>query len=881
MMDKRLRIVVTSVLAVLLAGLLSLRIASTRFPTSVVELLPGESTGVEVLRDLAEKDQGRILTVRLHVEEGRVRDAAWQAFQETLTASPAILEAWPAGAGALKEAGRILFANRYPWLLPGWLDRNVPEWRRDDSLTGEAVAGRVVDQLDAYLQSPDSFALVETIPQDPFLLLTDLQESGLLPANPAGQGERLLWVRQAASPFSPEGQEPVFEALASALETARLAQADLRMEYTGVSEFAEASKDRIKAEIQRMNILGILLVIAISIMALRDWRVVLRIASVVLLSLLTAATVVITLYPEVHIIALVIGSILAGIAVDYAFHLILVERSGLERRAITKAVVAGSLSSALGFLVLVMAPLPFLRQVGVFVGSGLLAALFFSLLLRPGQPTVGLSRKWRILPFSLPRWSGPVLLLIGLPGLFTLQWRDSIADLEVPLPALKEKAVRLNDRASLTAEREAFLVTGASLADARRQLEELEAAAESTGLIHAGRWIAEPGKATAAQGLFRRLSSFPQALAAELENRGFVSEQFSPFFSAWETYLSRDLDEDWYSGELRQLAQALPGPLGNLVHRGGKVSWFMVLAPRGTALPDLPAVVRLDQGHLLSRSFAEYREAALSVAGWCLLAIMGGILVLYGLRGGLGALAIPALAIPITYGITGYIHGGLGLFHVVGGLLAFCISLDYALFAVQAHRRALRLPASVTVSALTTLGVFSILTTSRIPGVHQLGLTVLMGLSVAALLILAGWPLLRRTGGGRPAFRLIPHGEEALMLDSVLSTGDRFIEAEACPARWQAMPSETLVEAMAQAAAAWLASTGKAGDREPAGLLVVVRDCRLEHPLAEAGSRFRLRVESMTEAREGLLVFKGKAVDAEGALVAECTFSIFIPPTAG
>jgi len=870
-------------LALIFCGLLAVlvyRIPQVHFATSVVDLLPGENTEVEVLRELADRDQGRLLVLRLNAGEQAVSKRALNAFQEALDASERVEAHWIMDESALKEAGGVLFEQRYRWLLPQWMDKHYPGWRSGISVGDEDVAATLVDELEAFLDSPEAFAFSDMIPSDPFLLLNQLIELGdILPAVSKGDGV-FLWIKQADSPFVEAGQDVLFADLDRALEEARVEQADLEMLYTGVSVFAQASKAGIKSEIQRLNLLGLLLVLAITVFAVRALSPVMRIGMVLVLSLLSALAVVVVLFSTVHIIALVIGSVLSGIAVDYAFHLILVDRHGLDEKSVRKAVIAGSVSSALGFIVLLAAPLSFLRQVGAFVGGGLVAALIFALLLAPRQGGKPLSQGLAFRGFVGPRWLGPAFLLVVLPGLAFLKWSDRISDLEYPLPQIKAVDQSLRQQTGGAAVRNAYLVYGEDLMGAREALYRWSQASGDAGYFHAGRWMATLEASEACRQFFAARPGFIESLNEELESRGFVSDAFEPFQKQWQAYLEEKSGSRMYQEAVEQLARALPGPLQSFVHEGERLSWFMVLASEGQALEhlsDMP-IMALNPSGLLSSSFGKYRETLEAFAIFCMAGILLGLVIAYGWKRGLSAFVVAAFAVLSSLAICAYLYEGLGLFHVVGALLAFCISLDYALFALESDRSGVAVPASVSISVFTTLGVFGILATSKIPGVEQLAVTIICGIGSACVLLLAGWPFLRRrVWSMRKTLSLLPHGPDAIMLSSIIKTEGKCIEAEYTPPVGQAVLPEVLVEAMAQAAAAWLIQTPQGGERRE-GMLVVVQSCKLLQARVETTEPVFLQVKSMADARDGFLMFRGSAKDVDMQVLVESVFSVFIPP---
>ena len=852
--------------------LLAVFLGKTRFSASVVDLLASESTETDILRELATGSTGRLLILRLYSDEENTLQAAESAFIDSLEQSGSIEKTWRSGQEGLADAGNLLFSNRYVWLLPQWLEQNIEVSGPAIQLTADELARKVVSRLVDYLDSPDGMAMVDLIPKDPFLLMEQLEQ--VFPSISVEEDERetILWIQQSGSPFDEAAQESLFRDLELALKAAQQHQPVLMMEYSGVAVFADASKDGIKGEIERLNLLGVLLVLLIALYAVGNAVAMAKIAVVVVMAILVATTAVVVVFDNVHVIALVIGSILTGIAVDYGFHILLRENDCMTGSQTRKVVVAGSLSSALGFLVLVGAPLPFLQQVGIFVGFGLLAAMAAAIVTGSGSTSVLTLRAFKIRPGILPAWLGVALIALAMPGLFMLSWHSDISDLEYPLPRLKEKDSRLRASASPLNGMTPYLLFGENILGCRNELQQID---PDGNMIHAGRLLPTLERVVQVQSRMRQLSGFPEALSRELDQAEFYPGAFEDFFSAWNSYLKMPLSSDLYQDKLESFSRSLPGPLQNFVHIGERISWIMLLSEDAVDDAAHPNLIQLDQADMLSREFAGYGRTMWFFAGFCLLVLALSVWVYFGFIPGTEALAIPVLASITSFGIMGLWNGEFGLFHLVGGTLAFCISLDYGLFAATSRRIGKAMSKSSTISALTTAGGFALLATSHVPGVQQLALTVLLVIASTLLAISIRWPF--KDPVTASLLNRIPHGQSALMVESIRSLKPDSIVATCNPHIFQPEPTETLVEAMAQCAALLLAG-GESNQEPRTGMLVVVQACDVKVPSIHPDQLVVATVRLLSDAKEGLVQFSGECIDQDNMVLTSSRFSIFIPP---
>ncbi len=495
-----------------------------------------------------------------------------------------------------------------------------------------------------------------------------------------------------------------------------------------------------------------------------------------------------------------------------------------------------------------------------------------AIILRPGSSTKFPVRTWKLRPHSLPLWLSPLLLLIILPGLLQLKWDSNIHDLEYPLPQLKEKDSRIQSTATPLEEKFTYLVHADDILTARNLLADID---PEGNYDHAGLILPDFETVLTTHAIFNDLSTFKKELSERLEGKDYYAEAFEPFFKDWEKYKILDVSKTLYIERLSEFSAKLPGPLKNLVHLGKNFSWFMILTDEKIDISSSPNILFLDQSNMLSSAFGQYAKVMWVFTGACLIVLFLSVCLYFGIRSGIPALLVPTFAILIAFGLIGYFHGNVGLFHLIGALLAFCISLDYGLFAVTSYKAGKKLPKSITISSITTIAVFGILATSQIPAIQQLATTILLILASTILVILLRWPF--QKPGIASSFELIPHGPVARMVESILHVDDKHIRALCNPHVHQSMPTECLIEAMAQCAALLLAENNSTGIPRT-GMLVVVQNSNMPGKLIHLDQQVTASVELRSEAKDGLVQFSGSCTDQDDNLLTEAQFSIFIPP---
>ena len=231
----------------------------------------------------------------------------------------------------------------------------------------------------------------------------------------------------------------------------------LRLELTGAGVFGVASRAQIRAEVERLALLGSVTVMALLLVAFGSVRALVLALLPVATGVLAGIAAVSLGFGRVHGVTLGFGTALIGEAVDYGiYYLIQAARTApgtvaaVDARAGWRAWLHGSwptvrlglLTSLCGFAALAFSGSPGLAQLGVFSMAGLVAAALstrfvFPILAPDGapgrglRPQLGIATHW--LSRQLPRVRMPLavatlaalLILAVLPS----PWRADLASL--------------------------------------------------------------------------------------------------------------------------------------------------------------------------------------------------------------------------------------------------------------------------------------------------------------------------------------------------------------------------------------------------------------------------------------------------------------------
>lgn len=726
--------------------------------TSPLELIPASDTSRELaaVRQLAGDAQARAMLALVDSPSGRAAEAAEAARKALVSdpATPGIACVNPHDMTSRRETGVKLFESRFALLFPrGLAAARAGLAAQGRPATPDELAEHAASRLDAFMKTDAAFAFEKLLPADPLLLIPDataplLKEAGGKPA----PGRAMLWIDTGRPPLAREGQTPVFEAISRAEAAMRARVPDAILRYTGVNAFAAASEQGIRGELSLLNGVALAGVALVCAALLRRVAILPHVAIVTALSAAVAWSATLVAFGRIHVFAIALGALLSGICVDYTLYVLLHEgadgrpASFARLRPLLRPLLAAGLTAVAGFAFLALSPLPAIRQTGVFITSGVFAALVLSVaygsLVRfrhagdrapptGGKRSAARAGVRRALPWAL------AALVAGTPF---VRWNDTLHDLEYPLPTLRATDREIRG-AFGESSRAPWLVSGKTCGES---LSRLRAFTERTEKISGGKLtvrgplgiLATPEEHREASAFVRAEGvAYAEALKKALVRHGYEAADFAPFFAAWEKL--KDGLPDHESSAQNFLA-ALTGPESMLVSLKGDNRLLVCWTDAGAPPPEPPAELGafpLNRLESLNRTLGAYREnmLALTLAGFAFTVLAN----LAALRRAdvLRDFAAPAAVALAAAGAAGWCGAPLTMFHLAGAFLALCSSLNYSVFAREARRAGAPFPKAVTLAWATSATSFGALCFSAIPALFALGATVVSIITGTYLLV--------------------------------------------------------------------------------------------------------------------------------------------------
>ena len=748
-------------LAVLLLALLSLGWRSSQgveLETDIRALLP-QAAPPPVVASLAQSLEAEglrrsllLLGAPTAAEARRAGEAAARSLDQT-----AIFQR----EDPSQYSGQVdpLLLRAAPFLLSS-TDRELLRSQEADYWVGRAL-GRVAgwgDLLGRTDFATDPFGLLDGF------LSASAPEADWQPSPPCllRQAEGLWWcllpLQTQAAGFGLEAVQAQVQALEAARAAAQQSLPGVQLRDSGVARHAALAAQRSKSEMGRISLLSVLLISALVWGMLgRGWPLLLALSALGTGALCGLAACV-WFFGQVHLVALVFGVAMGGVAVDYVFHFLCAQGAGEERAGeIGRGVGLGLLTSLLGLAALCLTPIPGLVQIALCAIGALIGAALTVLGLYPRLPAAALGRlrpgaaEWvgRLLQPRFGRWPlgiGLAVLLLALFGGLQLQGGENV------------RALYHADADLLQADAQARALVGG--VDGAQAL--VLAGADVEAVLEQGQLLLSALRQARAEGLLREWLSPLDGLPPLRQQKADAELRAQALNAEVERGLRQTLGlpAEWWAQQQAQAAQPLQWE--DWVQTAEAERWSglwdqsperVAIALRFGGVQDVPALrdrlLALQQPEVDLYWLDPLAEASAALertrrlAGQILMGVgLGLILLLVGLFGprrGLVLLLPTAAAVLLNLGWLGWTQSPYSLFHLLALLLVLGMSLDYALFLQLSQGQRARALLAVLLSAATTLGSFGLLALSSTPALGIFGGVVLLGLigALGATLMLA------------------------------------------------------------------------------------------------------------------------------------------------
>lgn len=567
--------------------------------------------------------------------------------------------------------------------------------------------------------------------------------------------------------FSMSAQQTIVPLLAQAAEAAHKAVPQAEVITTGVILHAAAASEQASGEVSTIGIGSLIGIILLTWLTFRSVKPIALILLSIGIGCLGSLSVCWILFERVHLLTLVFGASLIGVAQDYGIYFLcnrLNADKSLDSSTLLKRLMPGLsltlLAAVIGYMGLALTPFPGLRQMALFSALGLVFAwltvvFWFPALISGG--TLKSGALVRVYGGALMRWprlrlnkgtlsfAALFIVLAGI-GCSRLGVNDDIRLLQTPPKHLISDQIKLSKLLDAPTPVQFFLVRGASVEIVlqreeilKKRLDALIAERKITGYQAMSNWV------PSAQTQNARLALLKEKLLQD----GGPLEQLATEIGEDKEWAVATRAHLLDAGKLLTMDEFLKTPASEPWRHLwlGRIDGVnaSIVALRGLGNANLPllqhagdgleGVQWVDKVSEISTVLGRYR----AYMGWV---VLGSYIVVFGLlfsryrRDTWRVLAPTAVASIATLALLGLAGQNLQLFHVLALMLLLGVGVDYGIFMQEHPDRRNATPwLAVGLSAANTILSFGLLGLSRTPALQAFGLTMLIGIALVWLIV--------------------------------------------------------------------------------------------------------------------------------------------------
>lgn len=469
----------------------------------------------------------------------------------------------------------------------------------------------------------------------------------------------------------------------------------------------------------------------------------------------------ILMFDKIHIMTLVFGTSLIGVAIDYSVHYLCKHQEmftetsdkNTSRHIIQKllpALTLGLLASIVGYACLLQPSLPGLKQIASFSiiglsGSWLFVVVAFPLLVTKTLPkphrvidtcAFAVWRLWATLTTTAKRYIFASLLLLIVMGLLKFQFSGDIRTLYKPTSELIYSEQRLQQVLQGVSPNQYFLLRAPdpeSLLQAEENfrylhLDSLVAKGALKGYTATS--VINPSKRQQAQNykLMRTQLYADDALVPTfMQSAGFdenaINKTQQDFIAAENRYLELD---SWLK---------VARPDQRLLWLGKFDKEFVsIIGLRGVidvaalaAVENKTSIQWVDRVSEISKMLLHltHSAAAMLVLAYCTTLII--LWFAYRTPRALLLISVPLMTTLLTLSLLSFYGISINLFHIFGCYLILGLGMDYSIFSYAEGLKDKISQRSIWLSAMTSGVSFGLLGFSSTPMVQAFGVTLLIG----------------------------------------------------------------------------------------------------------------------------------------------------------
>jgi len=580
------------------------------------------------------------------------------------------------------------------------------------------------------------------------------QEDGLLVTQGRDKSWVILQYHSELSAFQLDGVAHLKQLLESAGADVKRLHPEIEILNAGVPLHAEAAAVRANWEINTIGYGSLAAVMLLVFFAFMKVRPLILVSASLLIGVAAGISVTALIFGKVHLLTLVFGASLVGVAEDYGIHYFSSRQGNpaIKPLPMMRYLLPGMwlafITSALAYLSLGMAPLPGLQQMAVFSATGLLAAFLTVICWFPFLDKQASSRSWLSEKISQslsywPRWNwqrkshkwlAVLVALFIVSGFSKLQTQDSLRQLQSSPISLIDQQKHISEILGMPSPSQYLLVTANSAENLLQTEETLKPRLDA--LIEQN--VIRSYSALSDWVPSARQQSENQALVSGLEKKVLadISVSLGETLERPASSVSAFGFKDWLPLKFTQTLQAqylgeVDGKWGSVVMLNGLNS-SESLAKLSDATGSMAGVKLVDRSSEISSLLAHYRSkmTLMLLIGYALVALA----LFWRFKANAWRALLPTMvAALLSLSVSAWLGEPVQLFTVLAHFLILGTGVDYGIFLLEHHTD----PSSwlaVCLGAASTLLAFGLLALSATPALHTFGLSMLFGVGLSWLL---------------------------------------------------------------------------------------------------------------------------------------------------
>ncbi len=534
--------------------------------------------------------------------------------------------------------------------------------------------------------------------------------------------------------------------------------------WSGVPFHSYESSSSAQTQISVISTVSLILIVLVFFWIFRAFLPAIVSALAVTLSCGIGFLSTLLFFRGIHVLTFVFGTTLIGTCLDYSIHFFVnwknsKYKSGEEvRKHILRGITLGFVSTEICFAALFLAPFPLLKQVSVFLFTGLAAAYLSVVALYPILPKsspskrhtnfvaeksslfVGILHRFRLLPIICMAIS----ILVILINYRSFKISNNIQELYSMSPKMLENEINSAKILNTGSSGWYFILKGSTEEEVLQKNEELDSYLKNCVLegklgsfLSVSQFIpsekTQQANYSAAEKLLALVSQQYEALSlaeSKIENQKLVTDYINNY---------RSLANHYVHISDKNLPETITEATANLWIGEVDGSYFSCVLPLHVKAEEEEffreyaasndGVFFVNKVKDISSQLDLLSKAMLLLLALAFIIVIGILFFFYKPKIVLKIAAIPLTVTLVTTAVLLLCKIHLSFFPITALVLVFGLGLDYIIYAIEGSDNTF----AILLSFVTTALSFGALAISTFPPVHMLGLTVFVGLTTALL----------------------------------------------------------------------------------------------------------------------------------------------------